>query len=177
MYRAHVHRADATVVARLGQTQIHHGLTMTTRVSKATATLVVVDQLHTVEASGGVAGPGQAFVEIPLTVFPDESRRAGAGVTAHTVHTLSSIQAARFKGAGLWGAVILVHFTLEPMCSRWAGTGEAVDEVDAGSSMQAGPRVAFIYVILTVHPLVAWFTYTLVCALIVLACSSVATWV
>lgn len=37
--------------------------------------------------------------------------------------------------------------------------------------------MAFINIILTVHPLVAWFTYTLVCALIVLACSSVATWV
>lgn len=128
---------------------------MTTRVSKATATLVVVDQLHAVEATGGVAGPRQAFIEISLTVFPNESRRAGACVTAHTVHTLSSIQTARFKGAGLGGTVILVHFTLEPMCSMWAGAGEVVDEVDTGSSMEAGPRVAFIYIILTVHPLVA----------------------
>lgn len=30
MYWAHVHRADTTVMARLRQTQIHHGLTMTT---------------------------------------------------------------------------------------------------------------------------------------------------
>lgn len=30
MYGAHVHRADAPFVARLGQTQIHHGLTVTT---------------------------------------------------------------------------------------------------------------------------------------------------
>lgn len=148
---------------------------MTTCVSKATATLVVVDQLHTVEAAGGVTGPRQAFIEIPLTVFSNESWRAGAGVTAHTVHTLTSIQTARLEGAMLGGAVIHVHFTLDSMCSRRAGAGEAVDEVDTGASMEAGPRVAFINIILTVHPLVAWFTFTLVCALIVLACGSIAT--
>lgn len=62
-----------------------------TRVSEATATLVIIDQLHTVEAAGGVAGPRQAFIEIPLTVFSNESWRAGARVTAHAIHTLSSI--------------------------------------------------------------------------------------
>ena len=41
------------------------------------------------------------------------------------------------------------------MCTRWAGAGEAVDEVDAGSSMTTRVRVTLIYVILTVHPLVA----------------------
>lgn len=148
---------------------------MTTCVSKATATLVVVDQLHTVEATGGVAGPRQAFIEVPLTVLSNESLRAGACVTAHTVHTLSAIQTARFTGPRLGGTIIHIHFTLDSMCSMWAGAGEAVDEVDTGSSMEAGPRVAFINIILTVHPLVAWFTYTLICALIVLACSSVAT--
>ena len=44
------------------------------------------------------------------------------------------------------------------VCSRWTGTGEEVYEVDTGPSMQAGFRVAFIHIILTVHPLVAWFT-------------------
>lgn len=148
---------------------------MTTCVSKATATLVIIIKLHTVKAAGGVAGPRQAFVEITLAVFSHKSWRAGACVTTNTIHTLSSIQTARFKGASFGGTVIHVHFTLEPMCSRWAGAGEAVDEVDTGSSMEAGPRVAFINIILTVDPLVARFTYTLVCALIVFACSSVAT--
>lgn len=44
------------------------------------------------------------------------------------------------------------------MCSRWADTGEAVNEVDAGSSVKAGLRMAFIDLVLTVHPLVAWLT-------------------
>lgn len=148
---------------------------MTTRVSKATTTLVIIVQLHAVEAAGGVAGPRQAFIEIPLTMFSNKSWRAGTCVTAHTVHTLSSVQTARFKRARLGRTVIHIHFTLDPMCSRWAGTGEAVDEVDTGSSMEAGPRVAFIDVILTVHPLVAWFTYTLICALIVFTCGSIPT--
>lgn len=147
---------------------------MTTRVSKATTTLVIIDQLHTVKAAGGVAGLRQAFIEIPLAVFSNKSWRAGAGVTSHTVHALSSVQTARFKRARFGGTVIHVHFTLDSMCSRWAGTGEAVDEVDTGSSMEAGSRVAFIDIILTVHPLVAWFTCTLVCALIVFAFGSIA---
>ena len=42
--------------------------------------------------------------------------------------------------------------------SRWAGTHEAVDEVDALSSIEAGLRVALVNIILTVHPLVPWFT-------------------
>lgn len=159
----------------LRQTQIHHGLTMTTCVSKATATLVIVDQLHTVKAARGMAWSRQAFVEIPLTVFSNKSGRAGACVAAHTVHTLSSIQAVRFFGTRLGGTVIHVLLTLDPACSRWAGTGKVVDEVDAGSSMEAGLRVAFINIILTVHTLVAWLTYTLICALIILACGSIST--
>lgn len=148
---------------------------MTTCVSVATATLVIVDQLHTVEAAGSVAGPGEAFIQIALTVFANESRRAGACVTADAVHALSSIPTARLPGARLGRTVIHIHLTLEPMCSRWAGACEAVYKVDTGSSVEAGLGVAFIHIILTVHPLVPWFTYTLVCALIVLACSSVAT--
>ena len=187
-----------------------------TRVSVATATLVIVDQLHAVEAAGGVAGPRQAFIEISLTVFSNISWRAGARVTADTVHTLSSVPTARLPGARLGCAVVRILFTLEPcraentsqsflntksvklktlvicstmsltfilhyisnlcvcvcvcvylcgyaicsltVCSRWTGTGEEVDEVDTGPSMQAGFRVTFIHIILTVHPLVAWFT-------------------
>lgn len=44
------------------------------------------------------------------------------------------------------------------MCSRRADAGEAVNEVETGSTMEAGLRVAFINIIFTVHPLVAWFT-------------------
>lgn len=157
MNRAHVHRAAATVMAWLRQTQIHHGFTMTTRVSKATAALVIIDQLNAVEAAWSMAGPRQAFVEIPFAVFTNEAGRAGACVTSHAIHTLSSIQAARLPGARLGGTVIIIHFTLESMCSRWAGTGKAVDEVETRSSVEAGPRMAFINIILTVHPLEAWF--------------------
>lgn len=44
------------------------------------------------------------------------------------------------------------------MCSRRAGTGEAVIEVETGSSVKAGLGMAFINVILTVYTLVAWLT-------------------
>lgn len=46
------------------------------------------------------------------------------------------------------------------ICSRRARTGEVVDEVYAGSPVEAGLRVALIHIIFTVHPLVAWFALT-----------------
>lgn len=61
-----------------------------------------------------MAGPRPAFVEIPLTVFSNESWRARARVTAYTVHTLSSIPTARLPGARLGRTVIHINFTLEP---------------------------------------------------------------
>lgn len=48
-----------------------------------------------------------------------------------------------------------IFWYLLTMCTRRAGAGEAVDEVDAGSSMTTRVRVTLIHVILTVHPLVA----------------------
>lgn len=44
-----------------------------TSVSKAAAALVIVDQLHTVQASWGVAGPREALIQVSLTVFANES--------------------------------------------------------------------------------------------------------
>lgn len=148
---------------------------MTTCVSKATTALVVVDQLYTVEAARCMAGLRQALVEIPFTVFPSESWKAGARVTAHTIHTLSSIQTPRFLGAWLGGTVIHIHFTMDPICSMWTDAHKMINEIDTCSSIETWLRMAFIDIIFTVHPLVSWFTYTLVCALIVLACSSIAT--
>ncbi len=68
-----------------------------------------------------MAGPRQAFIEIPLTVFSNESWRAGARVTAHTIHTLSSIQTVRFSGASLGGTVVHVLLALDPYGAknRW----------------------------------------------------------
>ena len=43
-------------------------------------------------------------------------------------------------------------------CSGRAEAGETIDEVDAGSSVVAGVGVAFIHIVLTVHPLEAGFT-------------------
>lgn len=108
-------------------------------------------------------------------MFSNKPRRAGAGVPAYTIKTLSSVQTARFPGAGLGGTVIYIHLTLDPVCSRWADAGEAVNEVNTGSAMEARLRVAFINLIFTIYTLVAWFTYALICALIVFACCSVAT--
>lgn len=52
--------------------------------------------------------------------------------------------------------ILFSHLKLT-MCSRWAGTHEAVNEVDASSSVEARLRVALIDIIFTVYPLVARF--------------------
>lgn len=83
-----------------------------TSISKAAAALVIVDQLHTVQASWGVAGPREALIQVSLAVFSNETWRARARVAANTVQTLSSIKTAGFPGAFLRGTVIHVHFTL-----------------------------------------------------------------
>lgn len=44
------------------------------------------------------------------------------------------------------------------MRSKWADALELVNEVNTGSSMEAGLRVAFIHLIFTVYALVAWLT-------------------
>lgn len=44
------------------------------------------------------------------------------------------------------------------MCSRRADADELVNEVNTGSSMEAGLRVAFIHLVFTVYTLVAWLT-------------------
>lgn len=89
-----------------------------TCVSETTAALVIVNQLHTIKAAGRVTGPGQAFIEIALTVFASESWWAGTGVTAHTVHTLPTIQTMRLPGARPGGAVIHIHLTVMPFKNR-----------------------------------------------------------
>lgn len=52
-----------------------------------------------------------------------------------------------------------------------------VDEVDTGSTVQAGLRVTLIYIVLAVNSLEAWLTFTFIGALIVQTSSSIATWV
>lgn len=44
------------------------------------------------------------------------------------------------------------------LCSSWTCTDEVVDEINAGSPIEAGFRVTFIYIVLTVDTLEAWFT-------------------
>lgn len=50
-----------------------------------------------------------------------------------------------------------------------------VDEVDAGSTIEAGFRVTLIHIVLAVNSLEAWFTFTFIGALIVQTSSSIAT--
>lgn len=52
-----------------------------------------------------------------------------------------------------------------------------IDEVDTGSTVEAGLRVTLINIVFTVHTLEAWFTFTFISALIVHTSSLIATWI
>lgn len=95
-----------------GQTQIHHRLTMSPCVTKATAALIVIVKLHTVQAAGRMTGLRQTLIQISFTVFSNKAWRAGAGVSADPIHTLASVQTARLRGTRLWSAVVHIDFTL-----------------------------------------------------------------
>lgn len=81
-------------MARLRQTQIYHGLTMSSCVTKATATLIIIVKLHTVQAPGRMTGLRQTLIEISFTMFSNKPGRAGASVSPDPIHTLPSVQTA-----------------------------------------------------------------------------------
>lgn len=85
---------------------------MSSCVTKATATLIIVVKLHTVQAAGRMTGLRQTLVEISFTVLSNEPWRASASVSANPIHTLPSVQAARLRGARFRRTVIHVAFTL-----------------------------------------------------------------
>lgn len=67
---------------------------MPTGVAKAAAALVVIDKLYAVQAAGGVARSGQAFVQIALTMFSYKAWRAGTRVSPYSIHALTTVTTA-----------------------------------------------------------------------------------
>lgn len=158
-----------------------------TSITETTAALIAIGQRHTVDGAGWVARSRTTLIHISLTMHSSETRRAGASVPPHTVHTLATVLTAWAK---LWGAFIHIHLTLqtcrtERRCSgeicisvshlhtkrtaigislsvytfgaRRARTGEAVDQIDAGASIPTGIRLALVNIIFTVHTLITCF--------------------
>lgn len=99
-------------------TRVFKKLCSDTCVSMATVALVVVNQLFTVKGARSMARLGLTFIQISLTVFPNKSCRAGARVLTNTIHTLSSITAARLPGTRIRRTIVFIHLTLDPYCGN-----------------------------------------------------------
>ena len=83
-----------------------------TGVAGAALAVEGVDALHAVLGATGVAGVGQALVDIPLAALTHEAGRAGAAVAAHLVHAGAVVKALGAPGHGVDGGVAVVHVDL-----------------------------------------------------------------
>lgn len=85
---------------------------MSSCVTKATAALIIIVKLHTVQAAGCMTRFRQTLIEISFTMFSNESWRAGASVSPDPIHTLPSVQTAWLRGARFGSTVIHIDLTL-----------------------------------------------------------------
>lgn len=97
----------------MGLTNAEPILTSPTCESRLADTEVVVGQLDAVEAVAGVAGIGEAFVDVALAAFSGEPRGAVAAIATHSVHTGAVVQT---LGRGVsqpqgWSAVVFIDLT------------------------------------------------------------------
>lgn len=78
-------RAKTTVLTRRAITEIYFDLAVTAHISRFAVAVIVVDQLYAVLSTGRGTRIRQAFVNITLASWPDETGRALAFETTHFV--------------------------------------------------------------------------------------------
>lgn len=114
----------------------------------------------------------KTLVHISLTVLSRETRRAGASVPPHTVHTLATILTVC---AELWAAFIHIHLTLRTFGAKRTCTVETVDQINAGASIATGIRLALVNIIFTIHALITCFTLAVISTRVVYTGPSIST--
>lgn len=114
----------------------------------------------------------KTLVHISLTMLSSKTRRAGACVPPHTIHTLATILTAYTE---LWGTFIHIHLTLQTFGARRTCTGEAVGQINAGASIATGIRLALVNIIFTIYALITCFTLAVISTLVVHTGPSIST--
>lgn len=93
-----------------------------TSVARLADAQVVIGQLDAVQAVAGVAGVGQALVDVPLAAVAGEAGRTVALVAAHAVHAGAVVHAlGRATGPGRRGAVVFINLTQHTCGTSRAG--------------------------------------------------------
>lgn len=98
-----------------------------------------IDALHAVLGATGVAGVGQALVDITLTALTHEAGRAGAAVAAHLVHAGAVVKALGAPGHGVDGGVAVVHVDLAVHACRPGAIRPHVAAVKPHASHRCAP--------------------------------------
>lgn len=95
-----------------------------TSVASPALAVEIIDTLHAVLGATWVTGVGETLVDVALTPLPDEARWAGAGVTAHLVHTGAVVEALGASGSGVQGRMAVVNIDLTVYTCR--GTTDTI---------------------------------------------------
>lgn len=149
-------RTETAILTRRRGTQIDFDLTMTSHVSRFTATMIVVDQLDAVECAGIGARIRQTLVDITFAFGANESGWTATIVAAHFVYTGSVVVAC------VRLAVVSVDFAIVAERSGRTRAHAAVDQVVARATVSAWIRFAVVDVQLTVLSLESFATNALI---------------
>lgn len=107
--------------------------------ASATLAMEVIDALHAVLGSSGIAGIRQALVDVTLAALTHEARWAGAAVATHLIHTGAVVEALGAPRDGVDRGVTVIHvdLTVHTLCATGAGALVGISEVDAGAAVLA----------------------------------------
>lgn len=83
-----------------------------TCVARPALAFVVVDPLHAVLGAAGVAGVGQALVDVSLAALPYKARGADAAVATYPIRALAIVKALGPQGDGIKERAAVIHIDL-----------------------------------------------------------------
>jgi hypothetical protein len=134
--------ADTAVATRALCAEIHLILTMFPHPARLAVTAIIIDKLAAVSCSVAIARIRQALINISLTAWPRETRRALAFKSAHPVNTDTAVM------TGAVVALVHVDFAEFTAGARRTGAGEAVHQIIAHATVHTGVGLAIVDIML-----------------------------
>lgn len=88
------------------------GAAVLTCIARSALAFVVVDPLHAVLGAAGIAGVGQALVDISLAALPYKARGADAAVATYPILALAIVKALGPQGDRIKERAAVIHIDL-----------------------------------------------------------------
>ena len=83
-----------------------------TCVARSALAFVVIDPLHAVLGAAGIAGVGQALVDVSLAALPYKARGADAAVATYPIRALAIVKALGPQGNRIKERAAVIHIDL-----------------------------------------------------------------